>query len=232
MDFAQWSDCWKEMKKDVGNVDRVMELWRLNVPSGCQRNTWNALFCYRHNHKAGGQPRGEQMIEKKLLPAQGKKSKEHALFRSEKPTLTLQAIGHKMPMANQSRGQIITDVLGILTVRNVNHPIAIEVKTTDQDPWFAVVENLLQIKMLRNNVGNVLEFFKQHGIANCKGAWGMVLAPRKYYQKDKQATENALRLIERLKKESQARLMLISYREDSNSESLILDFHGGFWPRD
>jgi hypothetical protein len=55
------------------------------------------------------------------------------------------------PLARQSSGQILCDALGFVDHGGTYHPIVIEVKNTDADPWFAVVENLIQIRLARFN---------------------------------------------------------------------------------
>lgn len=115
---------------------------------------------------------------------------------------------HNVGLATKKSGNWITDCLALFRVGKCNHPLAIEVKINANNPWYAVVENLQQVRMLRGNVKNIqADFASVRDILDFKGAWGMVLTddPR-YFEKNETAA--ALPLIQRMVETSEARVML------------------------
>lgn len=97
--------------------------------------------------------RGEQQIENRLL-----NDPKKAIQIVDCPTgrsFSLFCTDHNFPLASVSNGQVLCDVFGYVKHRNVFHPVAIEVKVRSGDPWFAVVENLIQVRLARANVRNI-----------------------------------------------------------------------------
>jgi hypothetical protein len=54
-----------------------------------------------------------------------------------------------MPLASRRKGQVIADAFGVLKAKNNVRPIIIEVKVTANNPWFALIKNLQQIRLAR-----------------------------------------------------------------------------------
>jgi len=123
--------------------------------------------------------------------------------------------------------------LGFISHGGICHPVAIEVKTTDADPWFAAVENLIQIRLARFNLNNI----EQHAIKRslptknlqkARGAWGLVLAPSKYFDRNSTLLKVALKLIQELKKRTRARIILAT--TDDLKEGRLKWIEGSYWP--
>ncbi len=227
MEFCEWSDKWKRLRGECDNINGVLGMWRAAVPRECLRRNWELPSGYRNNHK-NGRGRGEQIVEGLFLGEKGGPLKCHSLFSQLQPKhLIIEAVGHKMPLATRSKGQVIADCLGIVSWKGVRHPLAIEVKTNANDCWYAVVENLLQVKMLRANVCNVKKLFESRDRKNVKGAWGMVLAPEKYFCKSNKL-EEAKTLLKALSDASNARIMLVSAAELDKQMLVHID---GYWPK-
>ncbi len=226
MEFKDWSDQWKELREDAGNYKDVLKMWKTSPRDGLNREEWKGIFGYRKS----GEVKGEKCIEYKFLNI-GNEERKHLLVnnsRLPKKHLDIYGVAHNMALGTQRRGQVIPDCLGrVEDRRSVSHPLAVEVKITANDVWFAVVENLQQVRMLRANVGNVKQFFNDKDF---KGAWGMVLAPHKYFyptSKRDNRLQKALKLIEFMAEKTEARIILAS--ADRLSESKI-DYVGGYWP--
>jgi hypothetical protein len=87
-------------------------------------------------------------------------------------------------------------------------------KITDADPWFAVVENLIQTRLARFNLNNIEHYaiklsLRDHNLQSARGgAWGLVLAPRKYFDQNSTRFEATLKLIQELKERTRARIIL------------------------
>jgi len=234
--FADWSRGWKELRREPADLrqvcKQVLDMWRERVPEECFRKSWHEIFGYRHNHKRG-EGRGEQKIEGVFLGEKGESSKEHRLVKNSRlDPIIVKGVAHKMALATRRRGQVITDCLGILYLRAERHPLAVEVKIGANDLWFAVVENLQQVKMHRSNVSNVKEYFNDRDIPalrDLKGAWGMVLAPTDYFQRKVDLWRKSLSLIDYLARTTDARIMLVS--SDNIISNGELRHVGGHWPQ-
>lgn len=225
--YAQWSKNWKSLR-DMPDVDfkEVLKAWKAHVPDPGYRTTWQELFGYRHNHPRG-QERGEQIIERNFLPDQSGQPRMHRLIR-ENLEIQVMGLAHQMPMAQQRQGQVIADCLGTIQCGERTHPVAVEIKDTHANPWHAVIENLQQVRMLRANVRNVQEFFKNRkGIHHFKGSWGMVLAPKRYFEKHKNVLDRSVRLSDFLRQKTEARIMFVTTDEIGQS---VLRHVGGYWP--
>jgi hypothetical protein len=57
----------------------------------------------------------------------------------------------------------------------------IEVKVAANDPWFALVENLQQIRLARACAHKIQEFVLKSSKKRVgRGVWGLILAPESY----------------------------------------------------
>lgn len=201
MSFEEWSRKWKAARKAIGAVESVMDLWSMtNVPTGWERQTWRMGMGYRKRSK-NGTDRGEQNIERMFLGAKNQINLHR--LKQGRSSCPILALYHNMPMANQRRGQVIADAFAVLEFKGRFQPLAVEIKWDANDCWFALVENLQQIKMLRRNVRYLNSFIN---IPDSKGVWGMVLAPSKYYEINKDSLHACQPLLDRLK-EKRARVL-------------------------
>jgi hypothetical protein len=192
-----------------------------------RREGWSHVLGYRKNPK-DGLDRGEQRIERLLFERSpieivGEKCKSLSLFVTDQ----------NFPLTRQSRGQVLCDALGFINHRGICHPIAIEIKITDADPWFAVVENLIQIRLARFNLNNIEQHAIKRSLATknlqkARGAWGLVLAASKYFNRDSTLLKATLKLIQELKKRTRARIILAT--TDDLKEGRIKWIKGSYWP--
>jgi hypothetical protein len=203
--FDEWSNQWEDGRNDP-NPDAVLKLWKGQMPSGWQqikRSSWPGKLGYRHNHKDGGGPRGEQKIEKLLLDGflhEVVNGTEHLPFL---------AVYQKMALANQRRNQRIADALGLLLHRGVVHPVMVEVKENANNCWYALVECLQQVKMGNANAANIVAFLDKWKLPYSNGVWGLVLAPSRYLERD-DTMECCKALLALLGKRTNARVALAS----------------------
>lgn len=151
--------------------------------------------------KNTNEDKGEQKIERQLLGPRDTE-REHQLVIQGK-CYRLQALRHNIALSKYRSHQVIADALGTVLVSGKLHPLAIEIKETQGNCWSAVVQNIQQVRMLRNNHNSIKRQFKTYG-----GAWGMVLAPRRYYNKDLKSVAKAIELLKRLKKDTELRVAL------------------------
>ena len=207
--FQKWSSKWDSAKKAKGEVEAIIDLWKQPVPDCAKRLNWKLELGYRKTHK--GLPCGEQKIEKQLLG-----SKNHFSFRKlvikGNTSHTFIGVYNDMRCApdygsKKTIGQVIADAFGlILDDKGVIRPICVEVKVTDANPWFALVENLKQVKLMRFNEKELNRFLSELHLPNAKGTWGIVLAPETYYTKHKEALAQAKKLLVELKSRTEARI--------------------------
>jgi len=119
----------------------------------------------------------------------------------------VESIYHNMPLANQRGGQVIADAFGVLKIDKCTRPLMIEVKVTANDPWFALVENLQQIRLARACARKIQEFvLKSSKERVARGVWGLILAPESYYTKHAASLEKCRILLDALKQSSRARV--------------------------
>ena len=89
-------------------------------------------------------PTPEHKLEKKLFDRPSWEVKGGTLPICLFPEL------NEISFANQRRGQRKIDVLALLKIGDRTTPLVIEVKAKANSCWFAVVENLQQLQLLRS----------------------------------------------------------------------------------
>ena len=80
-------------------------------------------------------------------------------------------------------------------------------KVSANNPWFALVENLQQIRLARACARKIQDFV--HNNSNHRvqrGVWGLILAPESYYEKHHGKLAKCKLLLESLKQNSRARV--------------------------
>jgi hypothetical protein len=201
--FEDWSFKWKGARKR-SDVETILKLWQLPMPRAWERKKWEGKIGYRKRSAN----KGEQCIEKILFKSD---SKGFGLSFSDQGTNTncrIEAIYHNMPLANQSPGQVIADAFGVLLIGTIVRPLFIEVKDTANDPWFALVENLQQIRLARACAHGIKGFVhkkSKHQVVQ-RGVWGLILAPKKYYENHANNLAKCEFLLDALKKKTRARV--------------------------
>ena len=198
LSFQTWSAAWKKARHTIGDIDNIVALIGGMPTHEWKRDQLVGVLGFRKNTKMD---KGEQVIERQFLGCKG--TVEHHFLKIQSRCYELNGLHHNAALSKHQSGQVIVDALGMVKVAGKWHPLAIEVKVTHGNCWSAVVQNIQQVKMLRNNHKNIKCQLKTSG-----GEWGMVLAPRCYYNKHPDAVNRSIDLLKRLKKETKLRVAL------------------------
>jgi hypothetical protein len=200
--FSDWSAGWKDERKRKGiDPAKILALWQRPTTRGWEREIWGGQVGYRKR----SDNRGELSIEKQLFDGKPK-----VISFSEKSANTvcqLAAIYHNMPLANQRKGQVIADAFGVLKIGQFVRPLLIEVKEEANDPWFALVENLQQIRLARACAHKIQEFVLKSSKERVeRGVWGLILAPESYYNNHAASLTKCRALLDTLRQTTRARV--------------------------
>ncbi len=185
--FDDWCNAWKAAKHNVGDIGAVINLRR--VPRGQEKMSWEKVLGYR---KSNTTDRGEQKIERQLLGARGF-IEVHELYANHR-YYPLVSLYQNMSLTKKHR--VIADAFGVVLVHGTSHPLVIEVKVSAQNCWSALVQNIQQVLLLRANPKPAQQFMP--GMS--RGAWGMVLARKDYYDRDPAHLAACTALLKELKK--------------------------------
>lgn len=224
--LKEWAEQWKKCRDDkTHNLESVLEVWNKDSKQyGRKHESWLKMSTgFRKNCKNDS---GEKKYERALLGndffyvinAKGVGAK----------SLKLEVKNHAWALANEKRGQTITDCMGVLYHKRNKHLVAIEIKRTANDPWYAVVEVLQQVRLMRSNVEELKKYYqKKFSYVDVKGAWGMLLAPEDYYEKGNHAGsyKAACELCKYMERKTEARVIIASL------DLGIIKYKSGFWPR-
>jgi hypothetical protein len=206
--YQEWSKAFTQARKEVGNIDLVMELWQAKVSSGWERQDWRSCTLgYRKNSKEGAENAGEKLIERRLLGCSSKLKTWR--LSSETSSYTLKTVYNNFALANTSSGQVIADVLGVLERNGVKlgRPLLVEVKTTNGGPWHALVECLKQVSLARRNEKAICDKLKKDNVSSGPGSWGLVIAPKKFWNKQLKECESLMSV---LKTKTRARIGFVA----------------------
>jgi hypothetical protein len=233
--YEKWANGFKRLRDFVPPVEtainQVLTYYSQAISVGesdqALRNGWSHPLGYRKKSE-DGLDRGEQKIERLLFA----RSLIQIVREKCKP-LSLEVTDQNFPLAGQSKGQVLCDALGFIQHRSGYHPVVIEVKATNANPWFAVVENLIQIRLTRFNLNNIEQHVVKYSLRNknlqrARGAWGLVVAPSKYFNQNRPHFEAALNLIQELKSKTEARIILAS--TDQLKEGRLKWIQNSYWP--
>ena len=196
--YQTWSKEWKDARHVIGDIDRIVRLLNQMPTHQWTREQLVEVLGFRKNTD---EDKGEQTIERQLLGVRGTERGHNLLIHGKR--YHLKATSHNVALSRHKSGQVIADALGIVDVSSKCHPLAIEIKVTQGNCWSAVVQNIQQVKMLRNNHRNTKRQLKTSG-----GAWGIVLAPRCYYDKNPDAVAKSINLLKWLKDTTKLRVAL------------------------
>jgi hypothetical protein len=200
--FSKWSAEWKAGRERT-DAWAILELWHQPVPRAWERAVWTGKLGYRKRSS----DKGEQRTEKELF---NRVREDFALiFSDQEPSAgyRVKTIYHNMPLANQRKGQVIADAFAVLVTDGNSRPLFIEVKVTANDPWFALVENLQQIRLARacaRKIENFVLESSKHRVE--RGVWGLILAPEDYYARHSVRLSKCTLLLDALKKSTRARV--------------------------
>jgi len=173
--FSDWSSQWKEGRK-ANDARKILKLWQQPMPRGWEREIWEGKLGYRKRTDK----KGERHTERQLF--NGKSNGFQLTFSDQKTNADYRvgAIYQNMPLANQRKGQVIADAFGVLTIDKRVRPLFFEVKVTANDPWFALVENLQQIRLARACAHRIQDFVHRNSNHRVeRGVWGSDSCSRK-----------------------------------------------------
>jgi hypothetical protein len=236
--FPAWSDEFKKLrgfKEPVaGAINAILAYYTKAIDDGqkAQRKGWEHAVGLRKK-PSKKKFENENRIEELLLE---QPEKPIRIVGPRDHHLDLRVIEQSFALAEPKKGQIVPDALGFIKHRGVVHPVVIEVKVQDNDPWFAVVENLIQIRFARSNVDNIEQrairvSLVAEALEKARGTWGLVVAPQAYFNKHPNETFAALRLISALRDKTRARIIVCSCDGLEQGQRLLQWINGSYWPR-
>jgi hypothetical protein len=189
LSYREWSVEWAQARRYPGaqiseealpsRIESVINLWNLEMPSDWERGNWAYLQQrgFRRGDKCEPQP--EHKLEKEFFGLSAWEVKGGTLPMHVYPEL------NEISFGNQGNGQRKIDVLAILKMEDRTIPLAIEMKgKSTNNCWFAVLENLQQLRLLHNYPQSQLALnpwlkpFEQLPLSQ---SWGMVLAPPPFF---------------------------------------------------
>jgi len=200
--FKDWSAEWKDERKKI-DADHILKLWQKPMPRDWERKIWEGKLGYRKR----SDNKGEQYIENELF--NGGSNGFELVFSCQETNANyrVKPIYHNMPLANRRKGQVIADAFGVLETGKIVRPLFIEVKVTANDPWFALVENLQQIRLARACAQKIQAFVHENTEYRVeRGVWGLILAPARYYEKHSSNLAKCKPLLDALKQNTRARV--------------------------
>jgi hypothetical protein len=209
-EFAKWRSRWFDQAKYQGRnvpdvdarINALLDLWRLPVPGNWQRTIDSQLLGQRYRRGDVGAPhKREHRIEHEMLAD---------------PISDVRCMGavvvdgiNAMPLVRDETGgrnaNVEADVLLLLRDGRSRRLAVIEVKYDADNPWYAAVENLLQVKLLSANREQRRLFHTRWCVTLLDEdlpVVGLVVAPLEYYRSRGQkslAVEPAQRLHDRFR---------------------------------
>jgi hypothetical protein len=236
-DFEPWSAAWKQLRELQGSRcdrDEVIEIWKKRKLKStdwlrAEKNFTGELFSYRHENM---DKTGEKEIEKLLFP-EGKdvkrtKGKPITIYFDGKTMGPLEATYQQSPLANQSKGQVIADAVARVKICKKLRPLMIEVKVGANNPWYALIECLQQVHLARTypDIKRICPG------TDLKGVWGMVLAPRSYFDAEKNQSfmKACTDLLNQLKSDTHARIAFASSDRLQNDNAIEIQPTQNWFP--
>jgi len=189
-EFAQWRSRWFDQAKYQGRnvpevdarIEALLDLWRVPVPGNWQRRVDSQLLGQRYRRGDVGAPHsGEHRIEHEMLAD---------------PITDVSCMGavvvdgiNAMPLVRDETGgrnaNVEADVLLLLRDGRSHRLALLEVKYDAGNPWYAAVENLLQVRLLSANREQRRLFHARGRVALLDEdlpVVGLVVAPLEYYR--------------------------------------------------
>jgi hypothetical protein len=187
--YQEWSAKWAEGRKYRGTqlsepelssrIKDIVGLGNIKVPLAWERTNWAYLQQSRYRRGDENDPQPEHKLEKELFDRTTWEVKGGRVPMSLSPEL------NEISLENQRHGRRKIDVLAVLKRAGKTIPLAIEMKAESTNScWFAVVENLQQVLLLRSYPQPHLllnQFLKPFVQLPLSDAWGMVLAPLLFF---------------------------------------------------
>lgn len=201
---------WDDARKDVGNVEIVRQLIQDEgiLTRGMRNMTYSSITLRGLQRRAS--VRGEGKIEKRLLSAEENQKPCCIVDENGKRIKRVFFKDNAVTLGAKRDGNVIADLFGL---DDLDSPVCGEVKISDKNPWYAVVECVEQVVLLRADRKFLLKNLIEKTQMNIRGvgAWGMVIAPPKYWIKKE--FPGAKLLTEYLRLKTKIRICCVSYDE-------------------
>src|SRR6266436_3902903 len=172
--FREWSRAWTDARKQLWDNKLILDLWSANIPGDWRRKDWQGCWGYRKISKKGAEQKGEKGTERELLGERGT-LRLLRLKRNEHEYAIISAY-HNFPLTKIKSGQVVSDVLGIVLADGLR-PLLVEVKVNANDPWYALVECLKQVRLARADDSRICKHLNKVVTKVEEGVWGLVVAP-------------------------------------------------------
>jgi hypothetical protein len=231
--FIEWRRRWSELAAYDGasvpdarkRIDDLISLWREPVPGEWQRGIDPQLLCARYRRRDLDAPHdGEHLIEYEILHAQFDRAK--CFGRRIVDGL------NAFPLCRDTsgigrRGNVEADLLLLVESDSTFHLYLCEVKDQSNDPWYASVESLRQLRLFVESPEARQIFAHRGQIAPLPqeiAVTALVLAPESFYTargKKRNAVAPACDLISRFRSELDVDLRLSVW---DSAESAIRPF--------
>lgn len=193
-EFHDWCERWMSLARYTGpdvpaaesRIPAIVELWDEPIPAGWERPQDQRLLDpnsrYLRNHMHGRPtPGSEHELEHQLL------CPTPATEVSVEPDGRLVDGINAVPLARDQgghrAGNVEADMLLLIQYTDGQHELLlVEAKTTSNTAWYAVVENLRQLKLYQLSVTAQSIFTRrQPGLPETIPTTGLVLAPDEFY---------------------------------------------------
>jgi hypothetical protein len=225
LSYHDWSAEWARGRRYTGtqisdkalpsHITSVINLWNMEMPVAWERKNWTFLRQRGFRRGDHQNPQPEHKLEKKLFDLSVWEVKGGTLPMHLYPEL------NEISFGNRGDGQRKIDVLALLRVGDKTIPLAIEMKgKSTNNCWFAVVENLQQLRLLRSYplshlaLNPWLKPFQQPPLGH---SWGMVLAPSPFFAAKGQKTNSfrqSKELIRRIRKGLGINILLATFNDN------------------
>jgi hypothetical protein len=233
--FREWTALWRKAVRRDSNEEEVIRACKQQPPTACLRKLnprYDLVTGFKRNRRR--EARGEQEIELALLGDKRTRDFREVVLQNHNQRFRVTAFYNHLPLTVYRPGQAYPDAVGMITLKNGEvHTLAIEVKVSDNDCWYATVENLKQIKLLRANLPYQKRLLQNVNVlptaTRIYGTWGLILAPESFYsgsEKRKRAFERTESLINTLTETTELRVILGVW--DNKKQSIT--YKSGYWP--
>ena len=211
---------WDIARENIGSINDVIELIKEGPASTRGKRGKPYILDFGKQRRAS--IRGEGQIENQLLNV-----KQCILLKNGKELNFIRFLSNAFGIGGTRLGNVIVDLFGL---DKKDSPVCGEVKITSGNPWSAVVQSVEQVALLRSDRKYFLENIRGKFSQPIRGtgAWGLVIAPRKYW--NKKESESAKKLVEVLREKTKVRICCTVYDEKAITDQAILEVVYGLPP--
>jgi hypothetical protein len=204
--FQRWTRKWLELAayqgREVPDVDerieRIATLWSEPVPGDWRRGADERILdpAQRYCRTHSGDPRGEHRIEYEVLAAT-----EPTTVLGSSLIDGVNAVPLARDEAGGRAGNVEADMLLLIGDGGGQRQLLVEVKVDADHAWYAVVENLRQLRLFEESEAAQAVFRERRSATGPLPVEGLVLGPEDFFAhsgRKQAAVRPAQRLIERM----------------------------------